>query len=310
MRRVGPILLLVLGLLLPGACSKQAHAKTHRKQGCRRQSVRGHVRGCHRLRSRRKAKPAIAIDAAGEPLLFDGSFDTSLSHYPAAYGNCYTALDSLQERFDITSSCDPGRDGLYRSDIDTRAIYPAGVPECTSIPIQFPVRVPGVTDNTWLNFAETEDPFNPNTNDQPGWGMYITSYYKGNRTRDPNQWAIAFAAYNGSRPAWTSRRVVDTGWHTLSICTNDANNSSGVVYGIWFDGSRKRFNHGRQRGRWELSGFPIIQGDPANDTNWPLVINDYTGGSPANELIHGVPLVVKMGSTPNPPEPLGGWNNP
>ncbi len=309
LRRLGPLYLLILGLLLPGG-SSAASAKAHHKQACQRQDRRQQRRGCTRVRRHRRVRASRAIDSAGDPLIFAGSFDNALSNYRSSFGNCFAHIDALQERFSITSSCNPGGDGLYRSDINSPQVYPAGVPECTSIPIRFPNRVAGVTDDTWLMFAETEDPFNPNQNDQPGWGMYLTSHYEGGRSRSPNQFAIGFAAYNGLRPAWTSRRVLDTNWHTLSICTNDANDGSGVVYGIWLDGRRNVFNHGPQHGSWQLHGFPIIQGDPANDSNWPLIINDYTGGSPQNELIHGAPLVSRMGSAPSPPEPVFGWNSP
>ncbi len=254
---------------------------------------------------------AVQASAGGSGnLVFNGTFDNGLSNYSSQNGSCFSTIDSLQERFNITSRCDPGQDGHYRSDLNTKNIYPADVPECTSVPIDFPRQVEGVTDNTWLMFAETEDPFNPNQNDQAGWGMYLNSYYNGNDTSDPNQFAIAFADYNGFAPAWTSSSNVDTGWHTLSLCTNDANDSSGVVYGIWLDGVRQTFNHGPQSGSQTLSGFPIIQNDPGNSKNWPLIIDDYTGGSPTNELIHGAPLVAKMGTDGQPPEPSGGWTSP
>lgn len=265
----------------------------------------------HRDSSSRRPPKTVQASAAGsDGLVFDGTFDSSLSNYSAENGNCFSMVDSQEERFDITNQCDPGQDGLYRSDLNTRNIYPAGVPECTSIPIDFPHHVDGVTDNTWLNFAETEDPYDPNQDDWAGWAMYLNSYYNGNGTQDPNQYEIAFADYNNFAPAWTSSNNVDTGWHTLSICTNDANNSSGVVYGIWLDGVRQTFNHGPQAGSQTLSGFPIIQNDPANSSNWPLIINDYTGGAPTNELVHGAPLVSQMGTGGQPPEQAGGWNSP
>jgi hypothetical protein len=267
-----------------------------------------------RSRNSRGATPrptvaSVAGGPGGGGLVFNGTFDKSLSNYSAENGNCFSMLNSQQEEFHITSSCNPGQDGHYRSDLNTKNIYPAGVPECTSIPINFPRHVLGVSDNTWLMFAETEDPYNPNQNDWAGWGMYLNSYYNGNTTSDPNQYAIAFADYNNFAPAWTSSNNVDSGWHTLSLCTNNANDNSGVVYGIWLDGVRQTFNHGPQAGSQTLSGFPIIQNDRANKTNWPLILNDYTGGSLDNQLIHGAPMVAKMGTDGQPPQQAGGWNS-
>ncbi len=243
-------------------------------------------------------------------MIFDGTFDASLSNYSGMNGNCFTALSSSEEQFNITSGCNPGGDGHYRSDINSPNIYPAGVAECTSIPIDFPGGASGVPDHTWLVFAETIDPYNPNQNDMAGWGMAIGSYYNGNGTNDPNQYEIGFADYNNAAPAWTSSSNVDNGWHTLSICTNDANNNSGDVYGIWFDGVRQTFNHGPAAGSQSLSGLPIINNDTRNSSSWPLIVDDYTGGSPTNTLIHGEPLVRTMDPTDTPPEPAGGWNSP
>jgi hypothetical protein len=242
--------------------------------------------------------------------VFDGTFDPSLSNYTYENGNCFSILNSLEVQFTITSSCNPGGDGNYRTDLNTANIYPAGVPECTSIPIKFPDSVPGVPEGSWLLFAEAEDPYNPNQDDWPGWAMYITSQYTGDTTNAPNQYSIAFADYNNFGPAWSSSSDVDRGWHTLSICTNDANDNSGIVYGIWLDGVRQTFNHGPEAGSQSLSGFPIIQNDLGNSTNWPLIVDDYTGGSPANVAIHGAPLVATMASNGLPPEPPGGWNSP
>jgi len=253
----------------------------------------------------------VAGGSSGGTLLFNGTFDKGLANYAEQNGKCFSALNSQEERFSITSLCDPGQDGRFRSDLNTRNLYRAGVPVCTSIPIRFPTGMLGVPDSTWLGFAETEDPHNPNQNDLAGWGMGLNSYYTGNTVASPNQYQIEFADYNGAAPAWTSSGNVDTAWHTLSICTNNANDSSGVVYGIWLDGARQTFNHGPQAGSQTLSGFPIIQNDPANKTNWPLIINDYTGGTPvSNTIVHGPPLVASMGTDGLPPEQSGGWNSP
>lgn len=241
--------------------------------------------------------------------MFNGTFDGSLSGYSAHWGSCFSNLDAQQVRFTITSSCDPGHDGHYRSDINSPNVYPAGVPECTTIPIDFPNGDPvGVTDNTWLVFAETEDPNNPNQDDQPGWSMGVTSYWNGNTASSANQWEIAFTGYDNGVPAWHGPNVTP-GWHTLSLCTNDANNNTGTIYGIWFDGVRQTINEGPAAGAQTLSGFPLLQNDPANVSNWPLIVDDYTGGSAPNTLIHGAPLVARMGLS-GPPEPQGGWTSP
>lgn len=271
------------------------HAKRHR----------------HRRHHVRDGQP-LAVNAASGSLVFNGSFDSSLSHYNAHWGNCFSELNAQQVKFNITSSgqCDPGQDGLYRSDINSANIYPEGVPECTTIPVNFPNGDPaGVTDDTWLIFAESEDPNNPNQNDAGSWGMGLTSYFNGNTASDANQWYISFTGYNNGVGAWTGPNVT-AGWHTLSLCTNDANNKTGTIYGIWFDGVRQTFNQGPDAGAQSLSGFPQLQNDPANERNWPLIIDDYTGGKPANTLIHGAPLVARMGPSGLPPEPSGGWNSP
>lgn len=254
----------------------------------------------------------MAVGDSSGSLVFNGSFDRSLSLYSAHWGTCFSVLDSQEVQFNISASsgCNPGQDGLYRSDINSANIYPAGVPECTTIPVDFPNGDPaGVTDDTWLIFAESEDPNNPNQDDAGSWGMGLTSYFNGNTTGAANQWYISFTGYNNGVGAWTGPNVT-AGWHTLSLCTNDANDNTGTIYGIWFDGVRQTFNQGPNAGAMSLSGFPQLQNDPANESSWPLIIDDYTGGQPANTLIHGAPLVARMGPSGLPPEPSGGWNSP
>lgn len=234
----------------------------------------------------------------GATLLYDGTFTGSEANYPIIYGNCASMLSSRELEFDLTSSCDPAGDGHYRTDYSTPNIYPAGVPECTSVPFDM-VDLPTVPVNSWFGFAEAKDP----AANLAGWGFGVTSYYGG-----VNEVQIEFNGYNNTAPAWTSTGGVPTGWNTLSICTNDANDSSGVVYGIWLNGVRQTFNHGPASGSQSLSGFAIIDDGAAS---WPLDINDYTGGSPStNQIIHGSPLVATMGSDGLPPEPSGGWNTP
>ena len=232
-------------------------------------------------------------------MLFDGTFDSGLTNYPDQFftAGSLTEINSNEEQYDISSSDDPGDDGHYRGDLSSSNIYPAGTAECTTVPIQFSDGLATVSNSSWLQFAEAKDA----TATLAGWGMIVDSDEDGR-----NELAIEFADYDGNAPAWTSSPI-DTGIHTVSICTNDASDSSGEVYGIWLDGVRQTFNHGSSSGSQTLSGFAIID-DGAS--SWPLDINDYTGGSPApNQLTHGAPLVATMGSNDRPPEPAGGWNS-
>jgi hypothetical protein len=312
------IVVLSLGLLAVPMSSAVTPAarhhseKRHRHHRHHRRHKRHHVRRHHRASHPVSQNQPVAVNTSSNSVVFSGGFDSSLSQYPSHWGSCFSQLNSQQILFHVTStsSCDPGQDGHYRSDLNTANIYPAGVPECTTIPIDFPFGDPaGATDDTWLVFAETEDPNNPNQDDQPGWEMGLNAYFNGNTASSANQWYVAFTGYDNGVPAWTGPNVT-SGWHTLSLCTNDANSNTGTVYGIWFDGVRQTFNHGPDAGAQSLSGFPLLQGDPANQSNWPLIIDDYTGGHVDNALIHGVPLVARMGPSGLPPEPSGGWNSP
>lgn len=234
----------------------------------------------------------------GGTLLYDGTFSGSEANYPDIYGSCASMLSSSELEFNLSSSCNPAGDGHYRTDYATPDIYPAGVAECTSVPFDM-ASLPTVPVNSWFGFAEAKD----TAANLAGWGFGVTSYYGG-----VNELQIEFNGYNNTAPAWTSTGGIPAGWNTLSICTNDANDSSGAVYGIWLNGVRQSFNHGPASGSQTLSGFAIID-DGAS--TWPLDINDYTGGSPSNnQIIHGSPLVATMGSDGLPPEPSGGWNSP
>jgi hypothetical protein len=244
------------------------------------------------------ATASVSASNGGGTALFNGSFGSPEANYPDIYGSCATMLSSGELDFNITSSCNPGGDGHYRTDYATPNVYPAGVAECTSVPFDM-VNVPTVPVSSWLQFAEAKD----TAANLAGWGFAVTSYYGG-----VNQLEVEFNGYNNTAPAWTSTGGIPSGWNTLSICTNDANDASGVVYGIWLNGVRQTFNHGPASGSQSLSGFAIIDDGVAS---WPLDINDYTGGSPVgNEIIHGAPLVATMGANGMPPEQSGGWNNP
>jgi len=243
--------------------------------------------------------PVTGSGGGNGTTLFDGTFNTGLTNYTDQFftSGSLTEINSDEEQYNITSADDPGDNGHYRADLSSSNIYPAGTPECTTIPIQFNDGLAVVPNSSWLQFSETKD----STASLAGWGMAVSSYYGGQ-----NEFAIEFNGYASDAPAWTSGPI-DTGIHTVSICTNDANDSSGEVYGIWLDGVRQTFNHGSSSGSQTLSGFAIID-DGAS--SWPLDVNDYTGGTPApNQLIHGAPLVATMGSNDLPPEPTGGWNS-
>jgi hypothetical protein len=244
------------------------------------------------------ATAAITASEASGALLYDGTFDSGRPNYPDVYGDCASMVNSTELEFDVTSNCNPGLDGHYRTDYATPNVYPAGVPECTSVPFDM-TNMPTVPVNSWFQFAEAKD----TAANLAGWGFGVTSYYGG-----VNQLLVEFNGYNNTAPAWTSAGGLPSGWNTLSICTNNANDSSGVVYGIWLNGVRQTFNHGPASGSQALSGFAIID-DGAS--SWPLDINDYTGGSPvSNQIIHGAPLVAAMDSSGLPPRPSGGWNSP
>jgi len=242
--------------------------------------------------------PVTGSGAGNGSMLFDGTFNTGLTNYTDQFftPGSLTEINSNEEEYDITSADNPAGNGHYRGDLSSSNIYPAGTPECTTIPIQFNNGLAAVSNSSWLQVAETKD----STASLAGWGMVVSSYYGGQ-----NEFGIEFNGYASDAPAWTSGPI-DTGIHTLSICTNDASDSSGEVYGIWFDGVRQTFNHGSSSGSQSLSGFAIID-DGAS--SWPLDINDYTGGTTGNQLIHGAPLVTTMGSNDLPPQPAGGWNS-
>ena len=255
--------------------------------------------------------------SADGTLLFDGTFRASSCavgtcsgtgrKWRSIWGACYGVVSSTEVLFDVTDACNPGHDGHYRTDLCTSVgcqrnrrageYYRAGRGTCTSIPVSFPDGLVTIPHNTWFNFAEAKS----NVDDNPGWGMDVTEQ------RGRNTFTIAFAAYNHGIIAWSSGPI-HTGWHTLSICTNNANDRSGKVYGIWLDGARQRFNGSRHPKARSIGGFPIIY-DGAR--SWPLDINTYTGGAPIPAVVlHGAPLITRAGPSTLPPEPPGGWNSP
>ena len=304
MRKLITLLSISAGLLCVTTSSAFAQQSTHRSSSAR--CTVGHrVAASKRCRATRpKVRHTVRLAAttgtAGNgSMLFDGTFNSGLKNYADQFftSGSLTEINSDEEQYKITSADNPAGNGHFRGDLASANIYPAGKPECTTIPIQFNKGLAAVSNSSWLQVAETKD----STASLAGWGMAVSSYYGGR-----NEFAIEFNGYANDAPAWTSGPI-DTGIHTLSICTNDANNSSGEVYGIWFDGVRQTFNHGSSSGSQSLSGFPIID-DGAS--SWPLDINCYTGGSTTpTELIHGAPLVTTMGSNDLPPQPSGGWKS-
>ena len=242
---------------------------------------------------------------------FDGTFSTSSPpgpNWPSVYGSCYSVLTSTEVQYNVTSSCNPGGDGHYRIDLCSANgcnndgtvaagdVYQAGTATCTSIPVDF-TNLPTVPTSSWLQFAEAKD----YEAGSAGWGFGVTSYWGAT-----NEFQVTFDNYDNTAPAYHGTTGLATGWNTYSICTNNANNSSGEVYGVYINGQQLTFNYGPSSGSQTLSGFAIID-DGAS--SWPLDINDYTGGTPVpNTIIHGDPLVT-LGSS-SPPEPAGGWNSP
>jgi hypothetical protein len=248
-------------------------------------------------------------------LTFVGTFANPAPgpNWPGRDGNCYTYIAPDQLRFDITSACDPEHNGHYRTNLcsspgcdhnlSVGEVYPSGQTTCTTIPFNFPNGAPPPVP-TWLMIAEAKD----YEASFAGWAFDISPKYSGGSF---NQYVLTFGGVSpGSNYfAWHSTEAVTGGWHSLSICTNNANDNSGMVYGIWLDGVRQTFNVGMCSGSQTCGGFPIID-DGAQ--SWPLDINAYTGGGGAVpvSVIHGAPLVATMGSNGLPPMPPGGWNSP
>jgi hypothetical protein len=258
-------------------------------------------------------------------LLFNGTFGSSsctqgscpaaLANWPSIYGNCYGVLGSTQAQFDVSSSCDPAGDGNFRTDLCSSRncdhnmasgdYYVAGQGTCTSIPVRFPNGLGTIPYYGWFQFAETKD---NEAWGSAGWEMDVSSQLDG-----VNEFGVAFQFYNDGGIAWFSGPI-DTGWHTLSICTNNADNQSGQVWSIWLDGARQTFNQGPGAGSQSIGGFPIIY----DGTSWPLDINDYTGQASGHDVnypyptlvVHGAPLISSAGPGTVPPEPPGGWNSP
>ncbi len=241
-------------------------------------------------------------------LLFDGEFSAVDSNFPSEYGSCYSVLNPSEVEFNVTSACDPAGNGDYRTDLCTAHncdhaqasgdYYQAGRSTCTSIPVQFPNGDgAAIPRGGWFQFAEAKD----NEPGSAGWEMDVTT------VNGVNRFGIAFRDYYNGWITWTGP-VVDSQWHTVSICTNNANDGSGQVYGIWFDGVRQTFNIGPDAGATSIGGFPIIA-DGAS--SWPLDINSYSGpGTTPAVVIHGAPLISLAGSSDSPPAPAGGWNTP
>jgi hypothetical protein len=235
-------------------------------------------------------------------LLFEGTFDSTLSKYPVKYYNAHslTVLNSRQLRFDVSSADSlSGNEGNYRADLSTaNSLIPSGTPTCTTIPIQFPNGLATVPHNSWFMFAQQK----PGNVDYQGWNMGVSSWYNNNQ----NTWTIGTQGL-GSAPAWASTKPIDTGIHTFSICSNNASDNTGAIYSIWMDGVRQTFNQGASAGKTSISGFPINK----SASSYPIDINLYTGGSPVpSSLIHGAVLVNKISSPDaTPPMPPGGWNS-
>jgi hypothetical protein len=247
--------------------------------------------------------PPVTTPTGSSPF-FAGTF-SSPNQWPTVFGTCDKALNNSEIQFTITSACNPAGDGHYRTDlcsskgcagngtIASGDIYQAGQPTCTSVPVDV-VNVATVSTSSWMLFAEAKD----STGSYPGWAFTLNSYYTGT-----NQFQISFNVYGTNNTTWDG--AATPGWHTLSICTNNANNAAGAVYGIYEDGVRMTFNHGIGAGTQTLTGIPIIDNGMSS---WPLVIDDYTGGtSGANTINTGAPLVSS--GTNNPPMPAGGWHS-
>ena len=253
------------------------------------------------------AIPIAAIAPTGSTPFFTGTFDSSLTNWPSRDGTCSSLVDSHQEQFAITSSCDPAGDGRYRTDLCSSAscgknasesaggVYQANTATCTTVPLKV---TSGGTTRAWWQFAEAKDVEASNA----GWELDLS---------DSTHLQVRFINYNSDAPAYTA--ALASGWNDISICTNNSTSSSGVVYGVYLNGNQLTATGGSQAGSTSLSGFGIIT-DGA--TSWPLDVNDYTGGTPVpNTIVHGAPLVSH--ASRNPPVPgastvclFGGWQCP
>jgi hypothetical protein len=238
-------------------------------------------------------------------LLLDAIFDANLTNYPTKYfrAGALTFLNARQEKFHVTTADSlAGNEGHYRADILTKDIYKPGVPTCTTVTVQFPEGLATVPRNSWLQFAEAKTP----KVDYQAWNMGVSSWYNGGA----NSFTIGFQGFAGNgtnlgSAAWVSPPM-DNAIHNFSVCTNNAADNTGSIDSIWMDGVRQTFNQGAAKGKQSLSGFPIVKGA----TTYPLVINNYTGGSPVPvTLIHGAPLISTIGSDGRPPMPPGGWRS-
>jgi hypothetical protein len=241
--------------------------------------------------------------------VFHGTFSTPVttqSNYPTLYATSCPAcsyINANEMQLHVTSSNDPAGDGDYRQDMSSAtSVYPANVGECTTIPFQF-TSVSPVPDTSYLQFVEAKD----TAASQAGWDFSLSDYFvAGNAGNQVLMGADTTGGTSGTN-MWHASTTLDSGAHTVSICTNDSNTGSGVIDGIYLDGVQQTFNMNGFSGT-TASGFAILD-DGAS--TWPLDINDYTGGGAAvpNTMIHGAPFVSTIGSNNLPPEPTGGWTS-
>jgi hypothetical protein len=189
----------------------------------------------------------------------------------------------------LTSSCNPAGDGHYRIDWANKGTFTTAVTTCASVPIVFPHGTQAIRSGSWWQFAEAKTPATA----WADWALYLANRAGGGTQFDFRMNYVSGPATNGTshRSLWHGGNPT-SGWNTFVVCSNYATNTSGFLT-LYLNGNRV----------FSTSGVYILKGQTVDD----LVLNNYTGGSPApNCVIHGAP---KVGPTLAAVEQAGGWNS-
>ncbi len=227
------------------------------------------------------------------------TLEINTTNYPRIYGNCATivpatATAKAQLSFNITSACNPAGDGHYRTDWSNIDTFTADKTLCSSIPINFPNGVPAIGSGSWLQFAEAKIP----STAYADWALYVHNKFDGSSGTEFDlrmAWVSGSTSgpvtYGTGHPSLWHGGTPASGWNTFVICSNYSATTSGFL-DLYLNGVLVR----------SISGVAILQGQTTDD----LDINDYTGGSPANIMTHGAPM---LGTTVESVKQAGGWNS-
>ena len=192
------------------------------------------------------------------------------ANWPTRYATCATVTDATHLRTDLTSSCNPGGDGHYRTDWSTATtLLPAGETTCVSVPVNFPNGTPAVASGSWWQFAEAVVPGQSSFAD---WGLYVSSAFGSAPVFDLRMGLVSGRAslWHGGNPA--------SGWNTFVVCSDYSTTNTGFL-DLYLNGTK-------------VYGVTGVQIMPAGQTGDALDLNDYTGGDPVpNTVIHGAPRV-------------------